>query len=356
MTNYSSELDPASKPKKAKSKAKGGQQVAAERRDQPLANRDKWVDVDNDLVPPSIPIWTVALRAVDKDQNHIRPDLPQSEKGYAFPDPNSLVGHSPEVRAKKLCTWLGLRPAVCAQSFVDAGRKPPFAPAAVWRSVMTVNSKTVLPACGSTAEKATKASKIKEAVQHLFGDELTARLQGGLAAVYWHETALQVQDDAIVALDKRVVQEIIWELFEHNFRFELLALDLIAAPQEWNDVERRVKRHGMIEIVCSAIDKGILNLWHESFPEHNFGLAAECYEDRVASLECLSELELSWPNAPTWTNQSFFTVFEERGLDGFASFELEVVLFYCQTFFDFFGRPPIVPHRLPISKAGATST
>jgi len=28
--------------------------------------------------------------------------------------------------------------------------------------------------------------------------------------------------------------------------------------------------------------------------------------------------------------------------------EYEVALFYCQSFFDFFGHPPIMPHYIPL--------
>jgi hypothetical protein len=27
--------------------------------------------------------------------------------------------------------------------------------------------------------------------------------------------------------------------------------------------------------------------------------------------------------------------------------EYHIILFYCQTFYDFFGRPPVCPHRVP---------
>ena len=50
-----------------------------------------------------------------------------------------------------------------------------------------------------------------------------------------HKVALQVHDNAIIDLDPNITHEIIWELFEHNFQYELLALDMVAAPSQWVD-------------------------------------------------------------------------------------------------------------------------
>ena len=51
---------------KSKSKNKGGDHNV--HRVHPTENRDVWVDVKSDIVPPSIPVWTRALQAVIKDK------------------------------------------------------------------------------------------------------------------------------------------------------------------------------------------------------------------------------------------------------------------------------------------------
>jgi hypothetical protein len=50
----------------------------------------------------------------------------------------------------------------------------------------------------------------------------------------------------------------------------------------------------------------------------------------------ISELHIEYEN----TNQFEFTPVELEELEGI------VARFYCQSFFNAFGRPPIIPHRL----------
>jgi hypothetical protein len=107
--NFNSFVDQAladqthTRPKKTNKKSRDD-----DTRDNPGANRDKWQDVPCDLIPPDITVWTEALRKVDRDRKRIRPDLPNQEKGYAFPDPNSLAALPVAKQAQKLCAWLSL--------------------------------------------------------------------------------------------------------------------------------------------------------------------------------------------------------------------------------------------------------
>jgi hypothetical protein len=331
---------------KSKSKTKGGDRDI--HRAHPTENRNVWVDVKSDIVPPSIPVWTRALEAVTKDKARVRSDLPPSEKGYTFPDPNSLAGLTPDQYAKKLVAWLSMRPGTCSNAFVSAGRKPPTGSGAVWRSVLNIDSNTVIPDSPyyrADNRKEMKTSKVATAIKQLFGQELLEKLQGGHKAVYWHDRALPVVDDRLIDLDRGIVREIIWELFEHNFRFEVRALDMIAAPSQWNGGDASIKR---LKTVCQAIGDGFdakFVIWNDPFPRFNEGLRGTDLTNRVLPLESLRKLMLSWPNPPASIVHGTFL----RGKpDETEALEYQVVLFYCQTFYDFFGRPPIVPHRIPL--------
>ena len=332
----------------AKEKIKGGNRAI--RCAHPTENRNVWVDVESDIVPPSIPVWTRALQAVNKDKARVHSDLPPSEKGYTFPDPNSLAGLTPDQYAKKLVAWLSLRPGTCSRAFVSAGHKPPTGLGAVWRSVLNIDSTTLIPDNDSPYYrsdngKEMKTSKVAAAIKQLFGQELLQTLQGGQKAVYWHDCEMPVEEDRIVNLDRNIVREIIWELFEHNFRFEVQALDMIAAPAEWNDGEASIKR---LNMVCQAFGDGFSGkfvIWNDSFPRFNEGLRSPRPITRMRPLESLRKLMLAWPSAPASFSCSTFLA----GMpDALEALEYQVVLFYCQSFFDFFGRPPIVPHRIPV--------
>jgi len=319
-------------------------------RDNPGANRNKWEDVACDLVPPDIPVWTRALRQVDRNPKRIRPNLQKEEKGYAFPDPNSLAGLPPLKQAQKLCAWLSLRAATCARAFTQAGRKAPTGSGAVWRLATDINQVNMIPddSCHPSLHgtKETKAAKLRDAVKHLFGDELLAKLRGDVEQVEWHEVALQVRDNAIVDLDPNITREIIWELFEHNFRYELLALDMVAAPSQWVDDITAVARKDCIRTVYGRNAKFVI--WSDPFPRVNEGLCGKGINDRVLCLEFLRRVLKDWPEAPCAITDGSFYRNLPRTPEQNEALEVTIVNFYCQTFFDYFGRPPIVPHHIPL--------
>jgi hypothetical protein len=153
----------------------------------PGANRDKWEDVASDLIPPDIPFWTTALRTVDRNRACIRLDLPVQDKGYAFPDPNSLAALPPDKQAQKLCAWLSLRGATCAGVFTQAGRKPPTGSGAIWRVATDWNQIAMIPDHPDypaiNNDKKSKAAKLRHAVKHLFGEKLLAKLRGDVEIV-----------------------------------------------------------------------------------------------------------------------------------------------------------------------------
>jgi hypothetical protein len=316
------------------------------------ANRNKWIDVNSPLVPPAVEVWISALGDTVKNPDRIHPDVPHLQRGYAYPDPNSLAGLPFDQQAKKLCAWLGLRPAVYSKSFVDAGQRPPTANGAAWRCVLSLDSSTMLPIeefFATPEAKETKASKLRTAVKELFGDQLAARLQGPPGVVYWHDIQLQCQDDKIVHLDPDISKQIIWELFEHNFRFELCSLDLAAAPSKYVDHDSAVARQDEIRNIWS--DQKLI-IWDDPFPRYNQNFQGETISNRKPSLVKLQHLMKSWVGLPsTVADGSFYGVTSAQQQE---ALEYNIVLFYCQSFYDFFGRPPIIPHRIPelLNKTG----
>ena len=332
--------------------SKGGKSASTP--DQPNANRDKWQDVASDLVPPSIPGWVEGLQCVDRNWERIRDDLPQSQRGYMFPDPNSLAGLSPAQQAKKIANWLAVRAGAYTKCFHQAGILPPVAPVATWRTLLNMDASTIASdkAVLNAKGKETKASQVRRAAREIFGEELVAQLRGGLEELWWHETALQINQQSIVDLDPNIVREVIWELFEHNFRYELLLLDMVAARSEWNDPEDHVGRPyaavARRETVREVFgDNGKFILWGDPFPTYNSGFQAETLDMRLPILERLRKVMLAWPQALSVLNHTFFP---EPDKERYSPVVLErrVITFYCQTFFDYFGRPPIVPHRIPL--------
>ena len=70
--------------------------------------RDKWVDPDCDLLPPTILSWKLAMEHADKAPTRVHGSV---SVGTWFPDP-CLIGTASEDRRKRyLVTWLSIRSA-----------------------------------------------------------------------------------------------------------------------------------------------------------------------------------------------------------------------------------------------------
>jgi hypothetical protein len=90
--------------------------------------------------------------------------------------------------------------------------------------------------------------------------------------------------------------EILWDLFEHNWSFELLVLDRIIHAEDWANEEWGSERDAAIRKV----------FFGNSFlvgpmPTRNQGLAAEDVQDWHPYLRAFRTVMRSWPNAlGTW--------------------------------------------------------
>jgi hypothetical protein len=131
-------------------------------------------------------------------------------------------------------------------------------------------------------------------------------------------------------------------VYQLNFRFELHALDsklrgVIDTPSE---LEQGVQE-------CFPDPTPVGHRSHVDFDTADRGIAACKLKDRAVYFLKFCKLLKAWPGGSR----------AEKILSGraevgeFSEFELEemerwAARFYCQTFFENFGRPPILPHAL----------
>ncbi|KAH7902954.1 hypothetical protein BJ138DRAFT_1021329 [Hygrophoropsis aurantiaca] len=170
----------------------------------------------------------------------------------------------------------------------------------------------------------------------LFGEDLLD-LQGTTWAikdsVEWHGQVIPIS--SLADPPTRLMRQILWELYELNFRFELLALDHIMAHQQWEDtpVERRELLHSIF-----PGEEGLV-MWSGPVPSEETGLFCGSFTQTAPFL--LS----TWDGAPARLRDPVEPK-DDRNNTFWALME-GAALFYVQTFFDHFGRPPVVPHTLP---------
>ena len=137
-----------------------------------------------------------------------------------------------------------------------------------------------------------------------------------------------------------IIKEIIWELTELNFRFEVAALDDYLLPN--SPPTHQASLHHCF------VDTGTGPLLVPALPRANDGLAAVSFEAHLPYLFTICDLMLDWPEVE-WhllLPQVGLVNWEEREEIELKQLEKTVATVYSKTFYRIFGRPPIVPHRL----------
>jgi hypothetical protein len=118
-------------------------------------------------------------------------------------------------------------------------------------------------------------------------------------------------------------------------------LDQYLCSNAWT--ENADSRLALITAIFSG--EAELAQWANPFPERNEGLMATDCRDRVPYVEALRVLLSAWPGAP-----SLSALPPNASLDDTRSLEKQLATYYCQTFFDSYGRPPILPHHIPVTR------
>jgi hypothetical protein len=302
---------------------------------------------------PYIKAWVLALQSVDTNPQRINAT---QLKGYAFPDPGLFISTlSATKREGYLATWLSSRAAwMCGMSkqLWPEGGCPTRVPSQLWRDFLrkscfpeTADSISSTSSQSHPAGKIntrpapswhTKAQQRSQDVAKIFRNHTGEGLKD-VDSVYWRQKRLSKED--FTHLEPQVLSEILWDLYEHNWRLDLLTLDRIVKPSLW----RGEQAHNQ--------DVLIKSLFHNQsylvtdFPQSDIGISASSWKDRSPYINNFRQILSSWPSwsrLPQRVRERKLVTLEdvnvvERGLADF----------YCQTFFDHFGRAPITPHRFP---------
>ncbi|KAJ7046285.1 hypothetical protein C8F04DRAFT_1173228 [Mycena alexandri] len=280
-------------------------------------NCDKFVAFDSPEMPMMIPSWSSALAGVDRRQHpSFGIDLPQL---HVMPEPALLASPDDELQRRVLYHHYELlRDALMfCLAFGDEPRA--LLTTQEWRDILS-GKITKQGKAGSRA-RARSAS-------------LEDLMQPALDACGINDlTGFPVSPDAIPPLNLNKAKEILWELAEINFRYELLALDARASGLGRPDECRR----------CFATTKLIGIDLHESQRE----LAALETDDRLPHLLCIARLMHDW-TVPCERPKEIDDVRGRTALSPGDVYALEgaVARYYTQSFYELFGRAAVVPMRL----------
>ncbi|KAF9006279.1 hypothetical protein BDZ89DRAFT_930163, partial [Hymenopellis radicata] len=168
-------------------------------------------------VPRSLPEWMRASRDIGKDFDQNARSNPKVNRGYALPDPSFIAAMTtPALRDAYIMVYLKLRHALHYR--FSSPMFEPLSPTS-WRDLLGIESFGNKPDSFVSQRRNDVQIKLMDCMK-------AGKLEGtidlskmGTATVLWRDQPLPDP------LPQNVISEIFWELFEINFRYELVALD-----------------------------------------------------------------------------------------------------------------------------------
>ena len=138
-----------------------------------------------------------------------------------------------------------------------------------------------------------------------------------------------------------LMRSLLWELYELNFRYELLALDRAVVPNFWATDEAQLTRQNLLYSIFPG-ESGLL-MWSEPLPQEmrDLGLCTSSMEIALPYINNFRQLLSVWPRAPARLQSP--TKLGDRGNNECFGVFLTACEFYVQTAFDLLGRQPSLP-------------
>jgi hypothetical protein len=255
---------------------------------------------------------------------------------YIFPDPGLFI--HPRTAMKYIESWLRIREVW----FMRVANEPSLALSnQSWRTYLS--SDNTVPGKGDTKA----ARRRQEALDLLLpntgmysGVERRTRSMG---PIVWQDREYPLG----VLPPENVVREILWELYELNFIHELQSLDRRAC--EILDVSSASQLFDRQILISQCFPTNSFR--HVSIPTENCGLADDDFDKRFRFVTALVFVMNSWKgDKPAILAGDLSDL--QLSPDGAMELEKVVAKYYCQQFFNYFGRAAQVPHRLFATSLG----
>ncbi|KAF7792779.1 hypothetical protein EIP86_003877 [Pleurotus ostreatoroseus] len=295
--------------------------------------RDKFQDFEHPRLPATLPAWRSALAGVD--QTKTAPVRTLSWL-YYVPDPAAIASANEDRFARYMGNWVRAR--------------------ASWLYVL---SHFVLPPISQTDLRALKSQEWRDYMNGVMEDNAQKNTHAAGRTRAVHELLAKAfgSDHAIdptVELtwygspwspnSLQQTREILWEISEIGFRFELLALDrhLVSSDGSEQPEMLEISRRQLIQTICAGRPEFLSHL-----PTANEGLASPNICGRARSLEALRTLVSRWPSVPVHIATS--KPLTEVDATTLAKMEVSLCRFYAQTFWQEAGRAATIPRMFPIA-------
>ena len=253
---------------------------------------------------------------------------------FTFPDPGLFV--SPTADEKKylhIQSWLQIRDAWLMRLQTE----PSLAMSSqYWRTFLSMDLS--VPVQGST-----KAAKRRQEVFDMLVPNSSTYPEVQARSVTNRLLVWQGEEYPLGVLPPEdVVRQILWELYELNFIHELQSLDRRAcADLDLSNVAQLIERQVKISR-CFPIN----SFRHVTISSENCGLVADDLSERFQFAVELLHVMKSWKG----DKPAIFGISMDNLRDSTRQTQIlienTVAKYYCQQFFNHFGRAAQIPHRL----------
>lgn len=291
--------------------------------------RDKFTELNKPVVPPAIDTWKTALANVNRHSPVIHDQYNGTDLAYLFPEAAGLaVIHGKPKFAAMMKTWLRYRSAIIYRMTHSNSDAKPMAQQA-WKTLLLLD--WLRPTPGTKND--TRVNDLKDFLQSCLDVD-------GVTAAAGTETTIEPSWRGKMAsqLVDSDYQEILWEVNELNFRFELMALDSRLSSDAGNPHRQR-----LIEACFPGCSTG--NLLVVDLEKANHGLAHDSVDERSLYIQALRKVMQSWElKLPPLVAADHKAAWREAE---FNELEREMTGFYVQTFYDIFHRAATIPRHLP---------
>ncbi|KAF7984849.1 hypothetical protein HWV62_10805 [Athelia sp. TMB] len=318
--------------RRSRGKKRSSQEPVAQ--SQPI--RDKWVEIVGDYMPPTVVPWAEALLAVDRTDRQATV-APKHYTGYRFPDPGMLIFSSAR-RERNIFNWLLVRDATIRRLMHDVVSPlgvPKGFSNELWRMLLGVEftDRDKIGACSRAfspenlpSSRSSSHSERRQAAITVFGQPPDGH---NFSQVQWRGHL--VDWDTFFKHDALLVQEIMWDIHQYSFQYDLISLDHYLCGDRW--AGNRHARHAIIGSVFGKEDCFFV----DAQSTRNTGIASEDDLERHKAYESLQQLMISWPEYQQ----------VELAEPHSASGEKIIATRFCSAFVRAFGRPPILPKLIP---------
>ncbi|KAL0565066.1 hypothetical protein V5O48_016967, partial [Marasmius crinis-equi] len=183
----------------------------------PHVERDKFSEIRGPFSPDIPDSWVEALKNIDKSRRPKKSDI--ANGGYCFPDPGMILFAPPEKRDRLLRRWLQYRSIlIFRNSMPESSRAACAWSPRQWQLLLSMTD-------DHPSKEGSHVASERASVQELLGMCMKhyglTHIEADPSNFTWRNQSRPIAQLS----DPRQMKEIIWELYELNFRFEFFAME-----------------------------------------------------------------------------------------------------------------------------------